>query len=46
MATPLVSITNDGPGVLETTYWSTEHARKGLLWVSVNAGAVRVLVPP
>lgn len=42
----MISIANEGPTVVSTTYWATEHAARGLLYASVNAGAVRVLVPP
>lgn len=38
-------ISNDGPRITTTDYWSTEHARRGLLYLSVNAGRVRLLVP-
>lgn len=41
----MIETTNDGPRLVSTTYWSTEHARRGLLYLSVNAGAVRLLVP-
>ena len=38
-------IANDGPRIRSTDYWRTEHAR-GYCYLSVNAGAVRLLVPP
>lgn len=41
----LVEITNDGPAITRTSYWRTPHARRGLLYLSVNAGALRILVP-
>lgn len=42
----MITVVNDGPAITSTTYWSTPHAqRKGLLYVSINAGCVRVLVP-
>ena len=41
----MIEIQNDGPFVVSTSYWQTEHARRGLLYVSVNAGAFRLLVP-
>lgn len=43
----MITITNsnDGSAVISTTYWSTDHARAGLLYLSINAGAVRILVP-
>jgi hypothetical protein len=39
-------VLSDGPRVVETSYWSSPHARSGYLQISINAGAVRVLVPP
>ncbi len=42
----MISITNDGAAITATTYWQTEHAARGVLYVSINAGAIRVLVPP
>lgn len=41
----MIFIVNDGPRIVRTTYWQTEHARRGLLYVSVNARAFRLLVP-
>jgi hypothetical protein len=41
----MIEIANDGPAITRTSYWRTAHARKGLLYLSVNAGAIRVLVP-
>jgi hypothetical protein len=38
-------IDNDGARIVATTYWSTPHARAGLVYCSVNAGTVRLLVP-
>lgn len=41
-----IEIENDGPAILRTTYWRTEHAKRGLLYLSVNAATLRLLVPP
>jgi hypothetical protein len=41
----VIEIHNDGPRVRSTNYFQTEHARRGYLYVSVNAGAFRVLLP-
>lgn len=38
-------VVNDGPRVAQTDYWSTPHARHGLLYLTINAGAIRLLVP-
>jgi hypothetical protein len=41
----MLTITNDGQAVTSTNYWDTEHAARGLLYLSINAGAARLLVP-
>lgn len=41
-----ITIANDGPRIASTPYWSSTHAARGVIYVSVNAGAFRVLVPP
>lgn len=41
----VMKIVNDGPYIVSTTYWQTEHARRGLLYLSLNAGTFRLLVP-
>ena len=41
-----LTITNDGPRIVTTNYWDTEHACGGKYYCSVNAGAIRILVPP
>ncbi len=41
----MISIVNGGPAIVSTTYWSTDHARAGLIYLSINAGALRLLVP-
>lgn len=38
-------VENDGPHILRTDYWTTEHAHRGLFYLSINAGAFRLLVP-
>jgi hypothetical protein len=42
----MISIANHGPLITATNYWDSELARAGKLWVSINAGAIRVLLPP
>jgi hypothetical protein len=37
---------NHGPLIVSSTYWQSDLAAAGKLFVSVNAGAVRILVPP
>lgn len=41
----MIEIHNAGPEIVSTTYWQTEHARHGFLYLSGNAGAWRLLVP-
>lgn len=41
----MITITNDGPRILQTNYFDTEHAVRGFLFASWNAGALRLLVP-
>lgn len=36
---------NDGPELLSTNYWESEHAGKGFVHVTINAGCLRLLVP-
>ena len=38
-------IRNLGADIPETDYWTTEHARRGLIYLSGNAGVWRLLVP-
>lgn len=42
----MLEIKNDGAAIVSTTYWQSEYARRGYLYVSVNAGTCRVLLPP
>lgn len=41
----LIVIENDGQEIKHTNYWETEHADRGLMYLSVNAGVLRLLVP-
>lgn len=41
----MIKIVNDGPDIEATNYFHTPHARNGFLFVSWNAGALRLLVP-
>lgn len=38
-------VENNGPDIISTNYWDSEHASKGLFYLSINAGAFRLLVP-
>lgn len=41
----MITIASNGPAIATTNYWSTEHAKRGLLYLSINAGTLRMLVP-
>ena len=41
----MIKIANNGQDLASTDYWETEHASAGLLYLSANAGALRLLVP-
>lgn len=41
-----IRVSNHGPLITSTNYWDSDLARQGKVFVSVNAGAVRVLLPP
>ena len=45
MSDELLQIENHGPLVVATNYFRTDLARAGALYLSVNAGAFRLLVP-
>ncbi len=36
---------NHGPLIVSSTYWGSAIEEAGKIWISVNAGAIRVLVP-
>lgn len=38
-------IKNDGARILETNYWQSSLAQRGLIYCSMNAGALRILLP-
>ncbi|MBJ7543286.1 hypothetical protein [Rhodomicrobium udaipurense] len=42
----MMRIDNDGPEIVSTDYFETPNARAGALFLSVNAGVFRLLVPP
>lgn len=41
----MIRLENDGPRLVSTNYWETENATAGHLYLSINAGALRVLIP-
>jgi hypothetical protein len=40
-----LSVTNDGPNIIETNFWRTDYNEKGKFYLSANASAFRLLVP-
>lgn len=41
----MLTITNHGPLIVATNYWGSALERRGLVFVSTNAGAIRLLLP-
>ncbi len=41
----LITIANNGPTLVDSNYWDTEHAARGFCYVTANASALRLLVP-
>ncbi|MCI0437116.1 MAG: hypothetical protein L0271_26280 [Gemmatimonadetes bacterium] len=41
----MITVENHGPLIVATNYWQTEHAERGMMHVSINAGAIRCLLP-
>lgn len=41
----MILIKNKGQAIASTNYWQTEHAARGYLYLSWNAGCARVLIP-
>lgn len=41
----ILELHNHGPLILGTNYWQTDQAAAGKFFCSVNAGAIRLLVP-
>ncbi len=42
----MIEIRNDGDLIAATNYWQTPYAAKGMAYLSINAGAFRLLLPP
>jgi len=42
----IITVSNDGQLITSSNYWSSVYARKGKVFCSVNAGAIRILLPP
>jgi hypothetical protein len=41
----LITIKNDGQEIVETNYWASDYFMRGAVYLSINAGAFRLLVP-
>jgi hypothetical protein len=46
MKRTIIQIQNDGPALVATDYWDTQHAAAGLIYASCNGGTIRLLLPP
>jgi len=42
----MLEIHNDEGDIVDTNYWDSEWAKRGLFYLSGNAGTFRLLVPP
>lgn len=40
-----LTVENNGAIISKTNFWETSYAQRGLLYISVNAGSFRLLVP-
>ena len=45
MSGEYIMLSNDGPLLTESNYWDSKCAAKGTIYFSVNAGAIRILLP-
>jgi hypothetical protein len=43
--TGLITIENDGAEITYTNYFNSDHAARGYVYLSINAGAFRLLIP-
>lgn len=41
----IITTSNHGPLIVSSTYWDSASEEAGKVWVSCNAGAIRILVP-
>ena len=42
----LITVQNHGALILQSSYWESDLAQGGKVFCSVNAGAIRILLPP
>ncbi len=41
----MITVENNGKELVATNYWRSEHAIRGYVYVSVNAGCLRIMIP-
>lgn len=41
----VIQVENDGPEIISTNFWDSEYAENGYVFLSINAGCFRLLVP-
>jgi hypothetical protein len=41
----LITIENRGQKIKDTNYWTSDYAKSGKIFLSVNAGCIRMLIP-
>jgi hypothetical protein len=41
----LLKIENNGPDIVSTNYWQSDYAANGYVYLTINSGAFRLLVP-
>ena len=41
----MLKIENNGPEIISPNYWDSDYAKKGYVYLSVNAGAFRLRGP-
>src|SRR4030042_411330 len=41
-----LTVENDGQAIVSTNYWQSDYAKRGFFYLTINAGAFRLLVPP
>lgn len=41
----MLHIENNGPLIVSSNFWGSEHEQAGKLYISCNGGAIRVMVP-
>lgn len=41
----MIRVENDGQEIVSTNYWRSDLAARGLVFLSINAGAARLLLP-